>query len=400
MRRRGSVAPAASRGEGVAPAAGRARAVPTSLERIEWVIGLDGEPVRRNLLITQTYHDLSAALAHALGPENANWCTFATWASRTAGRFVREDEVPHGFRLLLGRFEPVQVTLARVNAVLSRDGKAEGDSLLDVVHDVVQDVAALVTAGNLAVFGELAPVFSRALEALAASRDTTALDALADSLAPGPSDAAGQALLGSALRHYGVARVEADPRRKAALMLLANGQVGLHEQIRLQPFIAGSIDAPIRDAVAEALQGAGRGLPAPLAREVHALVGRLLHPVADGTARLWEEFSTRELMTLSLPGGNLVLGRDLPAPRGAPLYPTLLDPIAEAEATELLAQYGADRPNAAGSAAVDWAHLPDRMRYILQLFRSRQCDGGLLTGPFTAEQHEALLDGRAVHGRL
>ena len=28
-------------------------------------------------------------------------------------------------------------------------------------------------------------------------------------------------------------------------MLLANGQVGLHEQIRLQPFIAGSIDAPV-----------------------------------------------------------------------------------------------------------------------------------------------------------
>ena len=179
-------------------------------------------------------------------------------------------------------------------------------------------------------------------------------------------------------------------------MLLANGQVGLHEQVRLQPFIAGSIDAPIRDAVAEALEGVGHGLPAPLAREVHALVGRLLHPVADGVAHLWEEFSTRELMTLSLPDGNLVLGCDLPAPRGAPLYPSVLDPIAAAEATELLARYGADRPNAAGSAAVDWAHLPDRMRYILQLFRSRQCDAGLLTGPFTSEQHEALLDGRAI----
>src|SRR4051794_30910209 len=113
MGRRGPVAAATSPGARAEPAVGRARAGPTSLERVEWVIGLDGEPARRNLLITQTYHDLSAALAHALGPESANWCTFATWASRTAGRFIREDEVPHVFRLLLGRFEPVHVTLAR-----------------------------------------------------------------------------------------------------------------------------------------------------------------------------------------------------------------------------------------------------------------------------------------------
>ena len=32
------------------------------------------------MLITQCYHDLSSALAEALGGENANWCTYATWA--------------------------------------------------------------------------------------------------------------------------------------------------------------------------------------------------------------------------------------------------------------------------------------------------------------------------------
>ena len=29
-----------------------------------------------------------------VGDENANWCTYATWASRSAGRFIRDDEVP------------------------------------------------------------------------------------------------------------------------------------------------------------------------------------------------------------------------------------------------------------------------------------------------------------------
>jgi hypothetical protein len=63
------------------------------------VIGLDAEAVRRNFLITQCYHDLSAEFARVLGGENANWCTFATWASQTAGGFIREDEIPAAFRL-------------------------------------------------------------------------------------------------------------------------------------------------------------------------------------------------------------------------------------------------------------------------------------------------------------
>jgi hypothetical protein len=336
----------------------------TSLAQIEGVIGLDDDPVRRNSLITQSYHDLSLALADVLGRENANWCTFATWASRTAGRFIGEAEVPRAFRELLGRFEPVHVTLGRVNDALKRvdEDAFEEDSVLEVVHDVVQDIARLVAAGNLAVFGELGPAFAKAVDALT---DEAALTALLESLTPE------QGLLHSAFQHYAAARVEADPRRKAALMLLANGQVGLHEQIRLQPFIAGSIDAPVGDAVAEALECTG---PA------RALVARLVHPVADCVERLWEEFSTRELMTLSLPDGDLLLGRDLPHPRGAPLYPAVLDPVDDPEAVELLAQYGADAPT---SAAVDWARLSNRMRYILDLFRSRQCDAALFDEPLS-----------------
>jgi hypothetical protein len=116
-----------------------------------------------------------------------------------------------------------------------------------MVRGVVHDVAKLITAGNLAVFGELAPIFSRAIEALVADPSASGLDPLADTLAPGLSNKGGQSMLRNALQQYALARVESDASRKAALMLLANGQVGLHEQIRLQPFIAGSLDAPIRD---------------------------------------------------------------------------------------------------------------------------------------------------------
>src|ERR1700735_1101719 len=52
------------------------------------------DPAYRNLKITQAYHDLKIALAHQFGPKNVTWCAYATWASKTAGSFIRAEEVP------------------------------------------------------------------------------------------------------------------------------------------------------------------------------------------------------------------------------------------------------------------------------------------------------------------
>lgn len=384
-------------------AGARAPGAATSLERIDWIIGLDADPVRRNLLITQCYHDLSAELKRVLDGKNANWCTFATWASRTAGGFIREDEIPAAFRVLLGGFAPLHVTLARANAALARVGEGatvDDDSVLELVRDVVHDVSLLIAAGNLVVFGELGPVFSRMIDALEGRSGADSLQALEGTLKRGLSERGGQSLLRSALEHYGAARLDRDARHKAQRMLLANGQVGLHEQIRLQPFIAGAIDAPIRDALYEVLDESGERLPRMVRKEMRAIMSRLLHPVADAAERLWREFSTRELMTLSLPDRTLVLGEDLPAPQGQPLYPAVLDPIDDPEAAEFLVQYDADRPGSHDTAATDWARLSDRMRYILNLFRSRQRDASLMHEPFTDEQRAAILAGQPVPGKL
>jgi hypothetical protein len=259
----------------------------------------------------------------------------------------------------------------------------------------VQDVSQLIAAGNLAVFGELAPVLAQAVTALAADPSSAALDALAGTLRPGLTERGGQALLGGALRAYAGARSEADAHRKAELMLFANGQVGLHEQIRLQPFIAGSIDAPIRDAVAGVLEKAGEGLPRLLAHEVHAMVSRMLHPIADAAESLWQKFATRELMTLELPDGTLMLGRDIPAPHDAPLYPPVLDRIDDPVLTSFLAQYGAEQPLPRDDRNIDWARLSYRMAYILELFRSRQRDPALFDEPLTNPER-AVADGSAA----
>src|SRR5205823_6799498 len=166
-----------------------------------------------------------------------------------------------------------------------------------------------------------------------------AVGELAGTLKPGVTQKGGQSLLRSALLHYAAALREQDAHRRAELMLLANGQVGLHEQIRLQPFIAGSIDAPIRDTLYDGLDGIVQSLPRLLRAEAAAVVSRLFHPVADLAEKRWQEFATRELMTLPLPDGALVLGEDLPAPSGGPLYPHSLERIDEPELAELLQQY-------------------------------------------------------------
>ena len=62
-------------------------------------------PVIRNLEITHCYSRLAAAFAARSG-EGANWCTYATWASRQAGRTIRgEDLLEHlGRKLREGRW--------------------------------------------------------------------------------------------------------------------------------------------------------------------------------------------------------------------------------------------------------------------------------------------------------
>jgi hypothetical protein len=52
------------------------------------------------------------------------------------------------------------------------------------------------------------------------------------------------------------------------------------------------------------------------------------------------------------------------------------------------------------SGARDWADLPDRLHFIIELFRCYQEIRDLFEPPFTAEQVEALKAGRLPGGRL
>ena len=253
----------------------------------------------------------------------------------------------------------------------------------------MHEVGELITAGNLAVFSELGPVFSRTLDALDQDDDGAAVEHVAATLAEGerrPRRANPPAAGADGLR--GRRRTE-DPHRRAELMLLANARIGLHEQIRLQPYIAGSIDAPIQlalfdtaDEVADCLPWGTRMLSKGVLRV--AVLG-----AANEVKRHWQELCTRELMTLSLPGETLVLGRGLRAPAGQPSTPRCSIPSTSPEGPRFLERHSAlSRPDRGGAA--NWTRLADRMRYIIDLFRSRQQHRPLQGPAFTAEQQRQM----------
>jgi hypothetical protein len=69
-------------------------------------------------------------------------------------------------------------------------------------------------------------------------------------------------------------------------------------------------------------------------------------------------------------------------------------------AETLFAKLGIDRSIAIGTAADDWVSLSQRMRFILELFRSRQQDRRLLEPTFSPSQVSEMLARRIPAGPL
>ncbi|EYF00579.1 hypothetical protein [Chondromyces apiculatus] len=365
--------------------------------QVEAICALDRDPVLRNLLITQCYYELSDGLGHVLGFEDANWCTFATWASKTAGRFIRKEDCPELLRQLLG-VEEVRMDHESRPPPSSLDlfGPPSTDfNLFELPERILEEVSKLIARGNLLVFSEIGPMFARMLEVYEGHPIPTdeMLAAVMETLKPGPTMEGGQELLRSALTHYHRAILSDDPDMRAEQVLLGNARVGLHEQTRLQPYIKGSLNAPVRRLLRTVTSGRLPGL-------LQTAMESLMKPIAERTGELWRELATREMMRLRLPTGYLQLGRDLPVLPGQPLYPEYLRTIEDQELHELLSEYGAHDSTSLGCGASDWAYLPSRMGYILELFRSRQCDPSLRGRPFSPEQEALILEGQVPGGAL
>jgi hypothetical protein len=372
-------------------------------------IGAIGDPVIRNLRITQCYHELSHAVAERVAP-GANWCTFATWASRQAGQTIRGEDFTRAAEDILGSHDVAQV-ITEIIRLSIRTGRAlTHATILDALRRAVDPEAALrraadaVAIGNRKVFVEIGREFARWRETAAAAGapDPAASAAFADGLRGGePPD--GQRLLREAFAAYGDACRTPNASQRAVLLLLGNLLIGLHEQTRLQPEIQASLDAAIdADAVRSALlplvmpgawlrtrawiaRATGRPMPADVAIDALVTVIR----------RRLRVVITDLLMTLRLPGVVLHLGRDVSGE-----FPPELRTIDYAPLRTLLTSIDPTPDSTAESGAADWANLRERVHYIADLFRCWHARPELFTAPFTPAQIAAMRDGRRPEGSL
>jgi hypothetical protein len=327
------------------------------------VAAVDETSVLRNLLVTQGYHELSHGFARMLGPDNVTWFSFASWSSKTVGGFLQCPCWPNALRSFLSK-------------------------------------------GNTEVFRELEPLFGKFVRLFAEDRepDAAKLEWFLSDLQAGASvpdrvqtdphtrelllvARGGQSLLAEAVRQYYAAKFEPNPKRRAEKILLANAHIGVHEQTRLQTYIRGALHAPVRAFVPPSPRAAARQVAC---RHAQAMLRRI---------------ATDQFLSLKLPDSHVRLGRDLRATPGQPLFPRMLEQIEHPELGSLYARYARNstRPPvgiAHGTAAQDWGSLDQRMRFILELFRSRQQNQRLLEPTFTCTQVEAMKLGRIPDGPL
>ena len=347
------------------------------------------DAVVRNLRITQAYHDLKIGLSRVLGSENVSWCAYATWASKTAGRFIRGEHLPRAVSEIADRIPALQ-------RVISRSG------LRSVVADVHAEICAHVAEGNHLVFAEMAPLYAEWIARFdrgGGRIDASELRSFLRQLAPGPVERGGQDKLVEAFTCYHQAMTARDAKARAELILLANLLVGHHEQTRLQGPIEGAMNAPLLHSPLRGLAGGDadrRGGGPAVPRVLAPFFGRLSREI-EGR---WRELLTRELMTLELPSVSLCLGEDLPPWSVRREFPDDLRRVGHPRLVALLAELDLTPDTVVGSGARDWASLRDRMNFVVDFFRTRQQDHLLYERPFTRMQAVAIAEDRIPHGAL
>jgi hypothetical protein len=246
---------------------------------------------------------------------------------------------------------------------------------LHTPFDAFERASEAVARGNLKVFEEIGLEFARYLEGREFGR-------FIEGLQPGEPPE-GQEYLLRAFERYERLRLEPDPKVRTELAVLANLEIGLHEQARLQPEIRAALDAAY--ATHEDLKRRIVGLP-------RLALAAAIQRTASRVAR---EAISDCLMVLTLPSRVLVLGTHLDDS-----YPETLREPALAELTELLGRFEPVPPARDDCGARDWSDFDQRMHYIAHLFRAFHLVPELARAPFTPEQVASFGRGVIPDGEL
>lgn len=378
---------------------------PPTVSEVERIAALT-DPVIRNLQITQCYYELSRAFTERTGL-CANWCTFATWASKQAGQSIRKEDLINALEYYLKTQKvTTQAITGTVAAAQPLGASPDSQTLTQTLWDALDPLAALdlaadaVARGNQKVFAEIGREFARFADLQTDS--TPDPEHLAAFLAPlragDPPD--GQGYLKQAFTHYYASFFEADAKLRAELLLLANLEIGFHEQTRLQPEIAEALDAAwvssgemMRKVLGALFPGWGWVIYAGMwimrlfnrPTKLDLALTHLLTTLQKQLRALLTEY----MMVLWIPPGIwLRLGSDLTAE-----FPESLRQLTHAELCAMMGQMDPTPDSVLESGASDWADLPDRIHFIADLFRCYEETAALLEPPFTPEQVTLIKQG-------
>jgi hypothetical protein len=362
-------------------------------------IASEKDPVLRNLLITQRYHDLAVQLRDAGIGEDATWCAFAVWASKTAGATIRGEVLPQRTRDAILDNDEVQAILKRSDHGLTDRAltHVSHDHLAQAIEAITGDVAAAIAEGNVLVFSELAPVYTELLAAHT-SVDPPSLQATTDAFASRESALAAAAETSAVATAFGCYRDALfSPPGRATMILEANTLAVAHEQQRLQPAIQHALDAAISDTLRKIVDNdVVRHVPT---QEARRLLDDLMGDLCRVLDQAWETVLTESIMQLITATETLDLRRDVP-PLGGVMFPAVLSDLSASDAAAAVGQWDKTKGTGTPSGARDWAQLDERMNFIVNLFRSRQRDPNLFNPPFAPEQLKDLNQGEVPPGPL
>jgi hypothetical protein len=374
----------------------------TSPAHVQEVLAIK-DRVLRNYWVTQTYADLSAAVADLLDPATANWCTFGTWASCTVGQNLRGEDLPERLRARVVLDDGMMGAVREINEgqgwhrVAHALHRVTPDHVSDVLRELLGACALNLSDGNTKVFAEIALVAATFVECYGSHPlDARGLRERVLHVCEGALEFEGANRLHRGFSLWCDALSERDPKRRSQLILSGSLQLGAHEQNHLQGAIAGSMDMGMNQSVDFLKRRLAKedGLLAEL-DESAAVV---LHPLSSVIGDLWGDLMTELLGTIQTPDGVLRLNRDVPPVPGQSFVPPELDPVVVDDLAWLLARFDQSKGNGRCSRAIDWVKLDDRMNFITNLFCSRHHRLELFAPPFSPDVLGDIQAGR-IPGR-
>jgi ER-bound oxygenase mpaB/B'/Rubber oxygenase, catalytic domain len=332
----------------------------------------------RNRWITYAYWNISQRLGRWIG-NNATWCTFSTWSSRTIGENLRLDKATRRIEELIydeqtsisPRDNPwllrLQYRVSTRDNGAAQLALARGNRL--IFHEIGYSVIQLVD------WIEKNPGFN--LGAWQAYRRNNLTAHPPDELFP----AANEVDLWTGLDCYYRAAHEQDEKVQAELVLHGNVLLGAYEQERADPMLKIALE-PFPGRYVEVVKpdpNEPATLSLPSGTTPWALHASLLRLASEQFGALM----TRYVMALDAPLFTwsirpLRLGRAIPAPAaGASLFPPMLEELHDDKLSELIGTHDKSRGSRKRCAAGNWTQFPDRMNYIVNLFRAGQQDKNL-----------------------